>query len=79
MVKIVLFTDWWGSPVAKYASHTFRARIEAPSARDSSVVILFIVEALIAAFESANWPQTGAPMKILESLFDKTRMFRKFS
>ncbi len=78
-VKIVLFTDQWGSPVAKYASHTFRARIEAPSAWDSSVVILFIIEALIAAVESTNWPQTRDRMKTLEGLFDKTRMFRKFT
>ena len=78
-VEIVLFTDQWGSPVGKYASHSFRARIEAPSAWDSSVVILFIVEALIAAVESANWPQTRDRMKTLEALFDKTRMFRKFT
>ncbi len=78
-VKIVLFTDQWGSPVAKFASHTFRARIEAPSAWDSSVVLLFIIEALIAAVESANWPQTRDRMKTLEGLFDRTRMFRKFT
>ena len=78
-VVIVLFTDQWGSPVAKHAVQTFRARIEAPSAWDSSVVLLFIVEALIAAVESANWPQTRSRMNTLEALFDKTRMFRKFT
>ncbi len=78
-VSIVLFTDQWGSPVGKHAVQTFRARIEAPSAWDSSVVLLFIVEALIAAVESTNWPQTRSRMKTLEALFDKTRMFRKFT
>ena len=53
-VSIVLFTDQWGSPVGKHAVQTFRARIEAPSAWDSSVVLLFIVEALIAAVESSQ-------------------------
>ncbi len=33
-------------------------RIEAPSAWDSSVVTLFIVEALIAAVRNATWKET---------------------
>jgi DNA-binding MurR/RpiR family transcriptional regulator len=78
-VKLVLFTDQWGSPVAKHASHSFRARIEAPSAWDSSVVILFIIEALISAVETATWQETKDRMKSLEALFDQTRMFRKFT
>lgn len=75
---IVLFTDQWGSPAAKHAAHAFHARIEAPSAWDSSVVILFIVEALVAAVQDANWDDTRTRMKSLEDLFDQTRMFRKF-
>lgn len=75
---IVLFTDQWGSPAAKYAAHAFHARIEAPSAWDSSVVTLFIVEAVVAAVQDANWEETRARMKSLEALFDQTRMFRKF-
>jgi DNA-binding MurR/RpiR family transcriptional regulator len=78
-VNIVLFTDQWGSPVAKLASHSFRARIEAPSAWDSSVVLLFIIEALISAVETATWQETKDRMKTLEGLFDQTRMFRKFT
>ena len=75
---IVLFTDQWGSPAAKQATHSFHARIEAPSAWDSSVVTLFIVEAIVAAVQDANWEETRARMKSLEELFDQTRMFRKF-
>ena len=56
-----------------------RARIEAPSAWDSSVVILFIIEALISAVETATWQETKDRMKTLEALFDQTRMFRKFT
>ena len=75
--KIVLFTDQWGSPVSKLADHTFLARIEAPSAWDSSVVILFIVEALISAIETRNWTRTHDRMRELEDLFDRTRLFGK--
>lgn len=77
--QLVLFTDQWGSPAAKHASHGFRARIEAPSAWDSSVVIMFILEALIAAVETERWEETRNRMKTLEQLFDRTKLFRKFT
>ena len=77
-VTLVLFTDQWGSPVAKHAAHSFHARIEAPSAWDSSVVTLFIVEAVMAAVQNATWQETKDRMRTLEELFDQTKMFRKF-
>ncbi|MBZ0163556.1 MAG: SIS domain-containing protein, partial [Notoacmeibacter sp.] len=77
-VEIVLFTDQWGSPAAASGTHVFHARIEAPSAWDSSVVILFIAEALIAAVENRTWATTSERMRSLEELFEKTRLFRKF-
>ena len=76
-VAIILFTDAWASPVAKFAEHCFRIEIEAPSAWDSSVVILFVVEALIEAVQSKSWEETSARMKTLENLFEQTRLFRK--
>lgn len=75
---VVLFTDQWGSPVARHAEHAFHVRIEAPSAWDSSVVTLFVVEALIAAVQDADWQETRSRMKLLDELFDRTRLFRKF-
>ncbi|MGE6785179.1 MurR/RpiR family transcriptional regulator [Ensifer adhaerens] len=76
-VEIVLFSDRWSSPVAKSASKVFRSQIEVPSAWDSSVVILFLIEALIEAVQSSNWEETRDRMKTLEGLFDSTRIFRK--
>jgi len=76
-VDIVLFTDQWASPVAKLAARVFRIHIEAPSAWDSSVVTLFVVEALIEAVQSANWGETRDRMKSLEELFEASRLFRK--
>ncbi len=78
-VTIILFTDQWGSPVAKHAQHTFNLRIEVPSAWDSSVTTLFMVEALLAAIQTNTWGETRGRMKALEELFDKTKLFRKFS
>ncbi len=78
-VTLVLFTDQWGSPTAKLAAHSFRSRIEAPSAWDSVVVIQFIIEAIIESVQSSSWEETEDRMKALEDLFDETRMFRKFN
>lgn len=76
-VEIVLFTDSWGSPIGKYATHAFRIHIEAPSAWDSSVVTLLVVEALIEAVQSSNWDKTRERMSILENLFETTPLFRR--
>jgi len=75
--EIVVFTDQWTTPAAKYARHTFRVQIEAPSAWDSSVVTLFLIEALIEAVQSATWDETSERLKTLEGLFEQTRLFRK--
>ena len=45
---------------AKHARHTFRVQIEAPSAWDSSVVTLFIVEALIEAVQKLDLGRDAA-------------------
>lgn len=75
--EIVLFTDNWGSPIGKHARHAFRLHIEAPSAWDSSVVTLLVVEALIEAVQNANWDKTRERMSTLESLFETTPLFRR--
>ena len=76
-VSILLFTDQWTSPVARSADHVFRVRIEVPSAWDSSVVTLFVVEALIEAVQSNSWDETKDRMTILEDMFKQTTLFRK--
>lgn len=78
-VELVLFTDQWGSPVAKLPGHVFHCRIEAPSAWDSSVVTMFVAEAVIAAVETRLWQSTRDRMGELERLFDRTGLFRKFT
>ncbi|PCI41109.1 MAG: RpiR family transcriptional regulator [Rhodospirillaceae bacterium] len=77
-VTLILFTDQWGSPAAKHATHSFHCRIEAPSAWDSSVVTLSILETVISAVQTENWDETQDRMKDLEDLFDTTKLFKKF-
>ena len=65
---LVLITDQWISPIARLALHSLPLRIEAPSSWDSSIVPMFVAEALIAATVSATWPKTQARIRNLEQL-----------
>lgn len=76
--KIIIFTDQWGSPIAKHASHCFNCWIEAPSAWDSVAVMLTVVETMVAQIQSTTWDSTYERMKDLERMFDRTGLFRKF-
>ncbi len=76
-VELVVFTDQWGSPVMKEAAVSFHSRIEVPSAWDSSVVSLFLVEALIAALQKKTGATGITRLKTLEELFDRTKTLRK--
>ena len=76
--EIVLFTDQWRSPVAKVARHCLCAHIAVPSAWDSSIASILLIEAVIASVQEAHWQETKGRMEELEDMFDRTRLFRKF-
>ena len=77
--QIILFTDQWRSPVEKFSQHCFSAKIVVPSAWDSTVELLLLVETFIAAVQELTWPETRQRMEDLEVMFDRTRFFRKFT
>ena len=77
--KIILFTDQWMSPIAKLADHTFSLKIVVPSAWDSSVTSMLLLETMIADVQQRTWPETRERMEELEVMFDKTQFFRKFT
>jgi DNA-binding MurR/RpiR family transcriptional regulator len=76
---IILFTDQWQSPIAKFATHCFSSRIVVPSAWDSSVVPMLLLEAVVASVQERTWDVTRPRMEALEDMFDRTRFFRKFT
>ena len=78
-VEMILITDQWGSPISKHVTHCFNCRIEAPSAWDSSATLMVLIETMIAQIQASTWKTTQERMRGLESLFDETGMFRKFS
>jgi len=46
-VQIVLFTDQWLSPIARFARHVIAGRTAVPSAWDSSAALFVVAETLI--------------------------------
>lgn len=77
--EIILFTDQWRSPVHQLATHSFSSRIVVPSAWDSAATTLLLVETMIASVQNLDWERTKSRMEELEDMFDRTRLFRKFT
>ena len=77
--EIILVTDQWVSPVSKYTKRVFSSKITVPSAWDSSVTTLLLLETIIAQVQQATWPETRSRMQELEAMFDDTKFFRKFT
>ncbi|MBC7737266.1 MAG: hypothetical protein H7245_08610 [Candidatus Saccharibacteria bacterium] len=51
--------------------------IEAPSAKDSTVCLMMLVETLLAAAQGLTWDVTQARMQRLESLYARMQLFRR--
>ncbi|MGV6812208.1 MAG: MurR/RpiR family transcriptional regulator [Brevirhabdus sp.] len=76
--RIVLFTDQWRSPIHRVAAHTFASHIAVPSAWDSGLPILMLIECVIASVQEAMWETVQRRTDALETAFDQTKLFRKF-
>lgn len=76
--EIILITDRWVSPAATHARHVLCCHIEAPSAWDSTVSLMVLVETLLAAVQDMTWTVTEGRMKRLEELYARTRLFRRY-
>lgn len=78
-VKVILITDQWASPVTKVASRVFNCWVEIPSAWDSNISTMMLLEALIAATQEEGWTDTSRRYERLDELLDLARLFRKSS
>ena len=75
--EVILITDRWVSPAATHARHTLSCYIEAPSAWDSTVSIMVLVETMLSAVQSLTWDTTEERLKRLEDLYQQSRFFRR--
>ena len=77
--KIILMTDQWRSPVHQLADVCLSNRIVVPSAWDSATTTMLLLETMISSIQTLNWDETKERMEELEDMFDKTKLFRKFT
>ena len=63
-VHIVLFTDQWLSPIARFARHVLAGRTAAPSPWDSSAALFVVAETLIG--ELTRSLESGSARRIRE-------------
>ena len=75
--EVVLITDRWLSPAASHARHVLACHVEAPSAWDSTVSPLVLVETLLASVQDRTWAVTEGRLKRLEELYARSRFFRR--
>lgn len=76
---VVLFTDQWRSPIHRIARYTFSGRIAVPSAWDSALPLMLLVECAIASVQETLWETVKERTDALETAFDRTKLFRKFT
>ncbi len=67
-VQIVLFTDQWLSPIARFARHVVAGRTGMPSPWDSSAALMVVAETLIGGLTQALEPEAGRRIRDMESL-----------
>ncbi|NBB98268.1 MAG: SIS domain-containing protein [Alphaproteobacteria bacterium] len=76
-VEIVLLTDRWVSPSAGVAQHILTSHIEVPSAWDTLVPMIALVEALLSAIQDRNWHATRARLTRMENFYEDMLLFKR--
>ena len=67
-VHIILFTDQWLSPIARFARHVVAARTGMPSPFDSAAALMVVAETLIAGLTQALEPDGARRIRDMEQL-----------
>jgi len=76
-VEVVLLTDRWVSPTAGVAQHILTSQIEVPSAWDTIVPLVALVEALLSAIQDTNWRDTRERMERMERFYEDMLLFKR--
>lgn len=76
-VEIVLLTDRWVSPSAGVAQHILTSHIEVPSAWDTLVPMIALVEALLSAIQDRNWHATRERLTRMENFYEDMLLFKR--
>ena len=76
-VEIVLLTDRWISPSAGVAQHILTSQVEVPSAWDTIVPMVALVEALLSAIQERNWQETRERLDRMERFYEDMLLFKR--
>ncbi|MGL4413689.1 MurR/RpiR family transcriptional regulator [Roseinatronobacter monicus] len=76
-VEIVLVTDRWVSPCAGMAQHILTSHVEVPSAWDTIVPLVGLVEALLSAIQEKNWEETRQRLDRMEGFYEDMLLFKR--
>ncbi|MGO4841814.1 RpiR family transcriptional regulator, partial [Rhizobiaceae sp. 2RAB30] len=66
--QIILFTDQWLSPIARFARHVVAGRTAVPSAWDSSAALFVFAETLIGELTRALEQDSARRIREMEDL-----------
>ncbi|TWH00648.1 RpiR family transcriptional regulator [Mesorhizobium sp. J18] len=67
-VQIILFTDQWLSPIARFSRHVIAGRTAVPSAWDSSAALFVLVEMFIGELTRALEAESAKRIREIEAL-----------
>lgn len=67
-VQIILFTDQWLSPIARFSRHVIPGRTAVPSAWDSSAALFVLVEMFIGELTRALEAESAKRIREIEAL-----------
>jgi DNA-binding MurR/RpiR family transcriptional regulator len=76
-VEIILLTDRWVSPTARVAQHILTSHVEVPSAWDTIVPLVALVEALLSAIQDRNWQETRERLDRMEGFYEDMLLFKR--
>ncbi len=76
-MEVVLFTDQWVSPTAGVARHILTSQIEVPSAWDTIVPLIALVESMLSALQDANWQDTRERLERMERFYEEMLLFKR--
>lgn len=67
--KVLLVTDTWISPVARYARHVLPCQVEMGMTWDSNTALFAVAEAIIARVSACLWDSAAARVRAIEAAY----------
>lgn len=67
-VTVILFTDQWLSPIARFARHVLAARVQVTSRWDSLTAMIGMSEAILASATERSWDEASRRIAAIDAM-----------